>query len=332
MHDILGKLSDINLTYDKKNYILKNLNLEIYKGELLSLLGPSGCGKTTTLRIIAGLIQPDSGTFTLEEKDITDVPVHKRDFGLVFQSYALFPHMSVYNNIAFGLKMKKIDSATIDSKVKNMAEICGISEYLNRFPKQLSGGQRQRVALARALVTEPKLLLLDEPLSNLDAQLRIQMRTSIKRIQQQLGITMVFVTHDQEECFSISDRVAVMDKGIIVQCSTPEEIYNKPASEMVARFVGFKNFFTADQAAQLGITLPEGYKQICIRPNDIELSDDSSIKGTVEVRTYLGTGYQYEIHVGQAVMTVSSTKEPAYNVGQSAGLVFKSNKIVYLNR
>lgn len=329
-----GILSNINLAYDKKIAILKNLNLEIQKGELLSLLGPSGCGKTTTLRIIAGLIQPDAGSFVLDGKDMTNVPVHKRDFGLVFQSYALFPHLSIYNNIAFGLKMKKLDKAEIDKKVKAMAAMCGIEEYLERFPKQLSGGQRQRVALARALVTEPKLLLLDEPLSNLDAQLRVQMRTSIKRIQRQLGITMIFVTHDQEECFSISDRVAVMNKGVIVQCSSPEEIYNKPATEMVARFVGYKNFFTAAEARKMGIKVPENCNQICVRPSDIMVAEkgESSASGTVEVRTYLGTGYQYEIRTGSTPVTVASSKEPAFETGASVGLLFKTDKIVFLDK
>ncbi len=328
---VYGKLSNINLTYNKTNHILKDLNLDIYKGELLSLLGPSGCGKTTTLRIIAGLIKNDSGTFVLDGKDMTNVPVHKRDFGLVFQSYALFPHLSVFNNIAFGLKIKKLDKATIEQKVKNIADVCGIGEYLQRFPKQLSGGQRQRVALARALVTEPKLLLLDEPLSNLDAQLRIQMRTSIKKIQKQLNITMVFVTHDQEECFSISDRVAVMDKGVIVQCSSPEEIYSKPANEMVAKFVGFKNFFNREECKSLGIKLNDESKTVCIRPSDIELSEnDKSVCGTVEVRTYLGNSYQYEINVNGINVTCVSSGEKVFNTGDFVGIIFKQDKVVNL--
>ena len=328
-----GLLSDIELTYDKKTTVLKDLNLEIRKGELLSLLGPSGCGKTTTLRIIAGLIQPNGGRFVLDGNDITQLPVHKRGFGLVFQSYALFPHMSVYDNIAFGLKMKNMKRPDIDKKVKDMAGVCGIQEFLQRFPRQLSGGQRQRVALARALVTEPKLLLLDEPLSNLDAQLRIQMRSSIKRIQRQLGITTVFVTHDQEECFSISDRVAVMDKGVIVQCGTPEEIYSHPVNTMIARFVGFKNFFTPAEAVQLGIQLPAECRHICIRPSDIEISSTpTDIRGTVDVRTYLGTGYQYEISTGSNIITVSSSAEPPLDTGAKAYLLFKPGKTVFLDR
>lgn len=252
-----GLLKDICVSYDKKNMVLKNLNLEIRKGELLSLLGPSGCGKTTTLRVIAGLMPTVGGSFLLDGQEMTGVPVHARSFGMVFQSYALFPHLSVRDNIAFGLKLRKVGKEEMQRRVEEMARICGIDSFLDRVPRNLSGGQRQRVALARALVIQPKLLLLDEPLSNLDAQLRIQMRTVIKRIQRELGITTVFVTHDQEECFSISDRVAVMDKGKIVQCDTPETIYHHPADEMVARFVGFKNFYPASVYRELGARLQE---------------------------------------------------------------------------
>ena len=213
-------LKDIDVCYDKKKQVLKGLNLEVEEGELVSLLGPSGCGKTTTLRVVAGFIEPQSGIFSLDGADLTKVPVHKRNFGIVFQSYALFPHLSVYDNVAFGLKIRKLDKAEMDRKVKDILEVCGLTEFADRFPQQMSGGQRQRVALARALVIEPKLLLLDEPLSNLDAKPRINMRMEIKRIQKQLGITTLFVTHDQEECFSISDKVAVMNRGVIEQYDT----------------------------------------------------------------------------------------------------------------
>ncbi|WP_373757956.1 ABC transporter ATP-binding protein, partial [Jeotgalibaca porci] len=217
-------LEDIRVSYDGKSDVLKDLRLSIEKGELVSLLGPSGCGKTTTLRVIAGLIEPNDGTFVVDEMDLTKVPVHKRNFGMVFQSYALFPHLTIKENVAFGLKLRKENKTVIEEKVMEILEVTGLSDFADRYPKQLSGGQRQRVALARALVIEPKLLLLDEPLSNLDAKLRVTMRMEIKRIQRALGITTVFVTHDQEECFSISDKVAVMNKGVIEQYDSPEEI------------------------------------------------------------------------------------------------------------
>jgi putative spermidine/putrescine transport system ATP-binding protein len=339
-----GELRHIDVSYDKKNFILQDLSLDIHKGELLSLLGPSGCGKTTTLRVIAGLIETSSGTFTLDGADMTHVPVHKRDFGMVFQSYALFPHLTVYENIAFGLRQRKFDDATIKKQVDRIVDICDIAGFEKRFPKQLSGGQRQRVALARALVIEPKLLLLDEPLSNLDAQLRLQMRTSIKRIQQELGISTVFVTHDQEECFSISDRVAIMQKGKIEQCDSPERIYTKPATEMIARFVGFKNFFTIGQAASLRIAtdnVDRDAKTLCIRPEDIELSANPDVKdgagqnstsGTIEVRTYLGKAYQYEVKTPLGMVSVASSEETVFGVGSGVGLVFPREKLVFLSR
>lgn len=326
-----GELKDISVSYDKKNLILKDLNLDIHEGELLSLLGPSGCGKTTTLRVIAGLMPTVGGTFTLDGKDMTHVPVHERGFGVVFQSYALFPHLSVQDNIAFGLKMQKVEKSAINEKVRKMADICGISEYLARFPKQLSGGQRQRVALARALVISPKILLLDEPLSNLDAELRIQMRTSIKRIQRELGITTVFVTHDQEECFSISDRVAIMHKGKIVQCDTPEAIYRQPSDEMIARFVGFRNFYSSSVYAQMGYEGKEA-GLCCIRPADIQMTKGASgqCHGKIEVRTYLGSSYQYEVSTSLGMMEVVSLVEPPFSVDDEVTLVVSNGKTVNL--
>ena len=325
-----GQLKDICVSYDKgKTLVLENLNLDIRKGELLSLLGPSGCGKTTTLRVIAGLMPTVGGSFVLDGKDMTHVPVHKRSFGVVFQSYALFPHLSVRDNIAFGLKLHKVDKAEQEKRVVEMARICGIDQYLDRVPHNLSGGQRQRVALARALVIQPKLLLLDEPLSNLDAQLRIQMRTVIKKIQRELGITTVFVTHDQEECFSISDRVAIMNGGKIVQCDTPEAIYHAPKGEMVARFVGFKNFYSADIYRQLGVDAERG--TYCIRPQDLEMkTSGSGLAGKVEVRTYLGNSYQYEVSTASGPFTVVSASEPPLEVGTPVLLSAKDGKAVYL--
>ncbi len=324
-----GLLKDISVSYDKKHMVLEHLDLEIHKGELLSLLGPSGCGKTTTLRVIAGLMETCGGSFLLDGNDMTHVPVHSRNFGMVFQSYALFPHLSVFDNIAFGLKLRKVAKSEISRKVEDMARICGIEPFLERIPRNLSGGQRQRVALARALVIEPKLLLLDEPLSNLDAQLRIQMRTVIKKIQRELGITTVFVTHDQEECFSISDRVAVMDKGKIVQCDTPQEIFHHPKSEMVARFVGFKNFFPISVYRNLGYSGGEAMLA-CTRGHDVCFAKESGLAGKIEVRTYLGESYQYEVATSAGPFCVVASGDRPFEVGTEVLLSVKDDSVICL--
>lgn len=338
------KLDKINVSYDNKKDILKGLNLDIEKGELVSLLGPSGCGKTTTLRVVAGFVEATSGSFTLDGEDFTKIPVHKRNFGLVFQSYALFPHLKVYDNVAFGLKLRKLDKKEIDTRVNEILEVCGLSEFANRFPKQMSGGQRQRVALARALVIQPKLLLLDEPLSNLDAKLRINMRVEIKRLQKKLGITTLFVTHDQEECFSISDKVAVMNNGIIEQYDTPENIYNRPKTEFVARFIGFENFINLNRLegnkykSDIGTIFEvesDIYSKNClgtIKPDDITISDNKNeknyITGTVQVRTFLGKAYQYEMETPLGKIIVNENANRMYQVGDTLTLVLPPNKII----
>ncbi len=341
-------LNNIDVTYDKKKTVLKGLNLEIRKGELVSLLGPSGCGKTTTLRVIAGFIEPAGGEFILDGKNYTKIPVHKRKFGIVFQSYALFPHLSVYDNVAFGLKLQKLKKEEIKRKVEDILEICDLSEFADRFPKQMSGGQRQRVALARALVIQPKLLLLDEPLSNLDAKLRINMRVEIKRLQKKSGITMVFVTHDQEECFSISDRVAVMNDGVIEQYDTPENIYSRPGTEFVARFIGFNNFialkkqsahiYTTEQGETIKVeqetALETGLGTI--RPEDILLVDgtvtENTVTGTIGVRTFLGKAYQYEVDTSLGKLVVNAAIDRIYETGDQVRLQFPENKIILVEK
>lgn len=339
-------LENIGVSYDKQQFILRQLNLSIEKGELVSLLGPSGCGKTTTLRVIAGLIDPNEGSFILDGEDFTHVPVHKRHFGMVFQSYALFPHLTIFDNIAFGLKIQKVPSDQIQSRVNNVVAICGLEGLEKRYPKQLSGGQRQRVALARALVIEPKLLLLDEPLSNLDAKLRLSMRMEIKRIQQQLGITTVFVTHDQEECFSISDKVAIMNKGIIEQFDTPEQIYRYPKTRFVAEFIGFENFipvhwngshYVDDQGIAYPVEqTPAKEATITIRPEDIRILDhDNSqhtLQGTVLVRTFLGKNYQYEVATPSGTLLVTSGDTTKFEVGETVSLLFPQEKIILLEK
>ena len=341
-------LNQIDVSYDKKKQILKGLNLNVEKGELVSLLGPSGCGKSTTLRVVAGFIDPQGGSFLLDGDDMTKVPVHKRNFGLVFQSYALFPHLSVYDNVAFGLRTRKMDKALIDQKVTDILEVCGLTEFKDRFPKQMSGGQRQRVALARALVIEPKLLLLDEPLSNLDAKLRLSMRVEIKRLQKKLGITTLFVTHDQEECFSISDKVAVMNNGVIEQFDSPENIYRRPATEFVARFIGFENFLEFERIKtntyraadgctfEVDMDCQEERYAGTIRPDDIRLADDGQtgnvIQGTVGVRTFLGKSYQYEVNTAAGLIKVNMETSHVFGEGETVRLYLPKDKLVLVRR
>lgn len=339
-------LEDIRVSYDGKNNILKDLNLSIEEGQLVSLLGPSGCGKTTTLRVIAGLIEPNDGAFKVEGANLTKVPVHKRNFGMVFQSYALFPHLTIKENVGFGLKLRKEPKDIIHKKVMEMLEVTGLADFADRYPKQLSGGQRQRVALARALVIEPKLLLLDEPLSNLDAKLRINMRLEIKKIQQRLGITSVFVTHDQEECFSISDKVAVMNQGVIEQFDSPEVIYNYPKTEFVARFIGFENFFDLTLVDDQTYAAPDGSlfktkrawestkKVGTIRPEDITLLEEQSeqtvntLSGEVKVRTFLGKSYQYEVETPLGKILVQDGHSTAYAAGDKVSLYIPEEKLI----
>ena len=235
-------LDKLTLSYGK-TVAVKDLDLDIRKGELLALLGPSGCGKTTTMRSIAGLMMPTGGHIRLDGVDITRVAANRRAVGLVFQSYALFPHLSVFENVAFGLKLKGLRGAELDRKVDAGLKSVGLADFSARRTPELSGGQQQRVALARAIVMEPKVLLLDEPLSNLDARLRLEMRTELQRVQKESGVTMIFVTHDQIEALALADRIVVMKSGAIEQIGAPEEIYNHPASRFVADFVGFENIF-----------------------------------------------------------------------------------------
>lgn len=343
----LINLKDITVSYDGKSNILENLNLSVEKGELVSLLGPSGCGKTTTLRVVAGFIEPTKGNFIFDNSDYTKIPVHKRNFGLVFQNYALFPHLNIFDNVAFGLKMRHNDKASIKKKVEEILEVVYMKEYSNRYPKELSGGQRQRVAIARALVIEPKLLLLDEPLSNLDAKLRLKMRVEIRKLQQKLGITTLFVTHDQEECFSISDKVAVMNKGVIEQFDTPENIYSNPSTEFVARFVGFENFIELNSVSGKSYEAKGGNKfkiealrksdkdiKGTIRPDDIQIVNENRdvennlVNGIVDIRTYLGKTYQYNINTDLGTLVVNGTSDEIYKQGDKVKLYLPSNKII----
>lgn len=238
---------DISIKNVTKSYdgvqVLKNINLDIKDGEIFSILGPSGCGKTTLLRMIAGFTELDGGAIYLGDEDITKLPPNERNVNTIFQKYALFPHLTVYENVAFPLRLKKIDEKTIDSEVKKFVKMVGLSEHINKKPNQLSGGQQQRVSIARALINKPGLLLLDEPLSALDAKLRQNLLIELDLIHEEVGITFIFITHDQQEALSISDRIAVMNKGEILQVGTPAEVYESPADSFVADFIGENNFF-----------------------------------------------------------------------------------------
>ncbi|MCZ8514472.1 ABC transporter ATP-binding protein [Paenibacillus filicis] len=348
----LLSLENISVAYDQ-NYILKDFNLNVEQGSLISLLGPSGCGKTTTLRLIAGFLEAKDGRFTLGGKDYTRVPVNKRNFGFVFQSYALFPHLSVYDNVAFGLRLRKVGGAELDRRVRAILDTVSLAGFEKRFPKELSGGQRQRVAIARALVIEPDLLLFDEPLSNLDANLRVNMRVEIRRIQQELGITTVYVSHDQEECFSISDQVAIMNKGVIEQLDRPSTIFKYPKTEFVARFIGFTNFIAFDERTENADRIAlkakghafaaskvpgrgeqKGLKG-AIRPDDLILgtteeleAGENRLTGRVKVSTFLGRSYQYVVETGLGDLTVNKEMEIPYTAGQEVRLLLPADKLI----
>lgn len=304
-----------------------NISVTINPGEFVTLLGPSGCGKTTTLRMIAGFETPTSGDILLGDQNINNLPPDKRDTAMVFQSYALFPHYNIYENIAYGLKIHKMDPKLIKEKVSHIINLVGLDGLENRSPGQLSGGQQQRVALARALVMEPGVLLFDEPLSNLDAKLRVYMRNEIKKIQRKLGLTSIYVTHDRSEAMSLSDRVIIMNKGKIEQVGTPEEIYQQPATEFIADFIGTANF--ADgivKAIEENHTIvemfgnlakvplrdkskfAEGEKvRIVIRPESITVGEEGKYDGLVSSSTFMGNVQEYDIEVGKHKLYVETS-------------------------
>ncbi|WP_455678272.1 ABC transporter ATP-binding protein [Sharpea azabuensis] len=290
--------------------VLKGIDLDIYENEFVTLLGPSGCGKTTLLRILGGFLEPNEGQVILDGEDIKNVPPYKRELNTVFQRYALFPHMNVYDNIAFGLKIKKMSKDVIDQKVMRMLKLIGLEGFEKKDVTLLSGGQQQRVAIARALVNEPKVLLLDEPLSALDHKLRKEMQYELKRIQQEVGITFIFVTHDQEEALTMSDKIVVMNKGEIQQVGSPEEIYNEPVNRYVAQFIGESNIVPAimleDEKVKFDDTIfdcvDKGFKDnervdVIIRPEDIDIVPVEKGKMTGEVLSVLFKGVHYEIMV-----------------------------------
>ncbi|NGN43459.1 ABC transporter ATP-binding protein [Mesorhizobium sp. CGMCC 1.15528] len=323
--------------------VLEDLSLSVGSGELVSLLGASGCGKTTTLRLVAGFLQPTSGKITLGGKDLTRLPAYKRDIGLVFQNYALFPHLSVLDNVGFGLKQRGVASAEREKRARAMLERVGLSQLADRLPGALSGGQKQRVALARALVIEPPLLMFDEPLSNLDAKMRVDMRVEIRQLQRANGTTSVYVTHDQEEAFSISDRVAIMNAGRIMQLDTPETLYQRPANAFVARFVGFENLVplkvtkrdgasvTAQtrDGSQLALSqdrfgeIPDDFV-LAARADGLAVTTDAKAEGipaTLGLRTYLGRAYQYQCETAAGTLVANGALSMPQEPGSGAKLV-----------
>nr|WP_285229964.1 ABC transporter ATP-binding protein [Neorhizobium galegae] len=321
--------------------VLKDLSISVAAGELVSLLGSSGCGKTTTLRLVAGFLQPTSGRIRLGDRDLTTLPAHARDIGLVFQNYALFPHLTVLDNVAFGLKQRGLAKPDRAKRAMAMLERVGLAPLADRLPAALSGGQKQRVALARALVIEPPLLMFDEPLSNLDAKLRIDMRVEIRQLQRANGTTSLYVTHDQEEAFSISDRVAIMNAGRILQLDTPEVLYQKPANAFVARFVGFENLIrmkvverqaaivTAEAAGGTRLHLSQDlfgpikddFILACRAEGLVVRREGEGIPAVLGTRTYLGRAYQYKCETAAGEITANGPLSDPLDAGTRAVLM-----------
>ena len=296
-------LKNITKTYDDTD-VLKDINLYIRDGEFLTLLGPSGCGKTTMLRFIAGFTLPDNGQILVDGKDISGVPPYRRQVNTVFQKYALFPHLNVFDNIAFGLKIQKLPKDEIESRVNEMMELVNLAGYGSRYIDQLSGGQQQRVAIARALVNRPRVLLLDEPLGALDLKLRKGMQIELKRMQQKLGITFIYVTHDQEEALTLSDRIAVFNKGYIEQIGTPNEIYNHSKTEFVCNFIGDINRVEAPIAAKMKLAAGQNHfiRLERLHVNKPKRDDEILIDGVVENIEYYGLYIKYYIDVGSQIL------------------------------
>ncbi len=340
------KLNHISKIYKdpktgKDFYAVKDTTLEIKPGSFVTLLGPSGCGKTTTLRMIAGFESPDEGEIFLGDEPINELTPNKRDTAMVFQSYALLPHYNIFDNVAYGLKIRKMPKDEIREKVLRILDLVELSGMEERMTNQLSGGQQQRVALARALVIEPSVLLFDEPLSNLDAKLRVQMRTEIRRIQQEVGITAIYVTHDQSEAMAISDKIIIMNKGVVAQMGTPEEIYYHPVDEFVADFIGEANFLRGDYIGDedgCGLLNFEGNKlpvpkkadmtkgqnyTAVLRPEAAKLSDEGYIKCRVIVSCFMGSYQNYHVMVGNTLIKLEDhnpKNRKIYKVGEECYL------------
>jgi spermidine/putrescine ABC transporter ATP-binding subunit len=338
-----------------KNEVVSGASFEVGEGELFTLLGPSGCGKTTLLRLIAGFYAADRGDILFGERRVNDMPAHERGIGMVFQNYALWPHMTVYQNVAYGLKLRKLPRAEIDSRVDATLGKVRLSELGERYPGQLSGGQQQRVALARALVLNPAILLLDEPLSNLDAKIRVQVRAEIRKLQKELGITTLYVTHDQEEALTLSDRIAVFNAGRLLQLGSPRDLYEKPTNRFVADFIGINNMVdgtvrAVEAGGELAVTTALGELRalpserlaagdrcvVCIRPENIAIDgvavDGNLLAGAITFAAYLGNTLRYDVDVGAGVVFKVDVHDPWHHrqfpAGGKVGLSFKAGSTV----
>lgn len=326
------ELKNISKNFEDQQ-VLKGIDLNIYENEFLTLLGPSGCGKTTLLRIIGGFEEPSNGQLIFDGKDISKVPPYKREVNTVFQKYALFPFLNVADNIAFGLNLKKMDKDVIEKKVSRMLELVGLKGFEKRDVTLLSGGQQQRVAIARALVNEPKVLLLDEPLGALDAKLRKDMQTELKKIQKEVGITFIFVTHDQEEALSMSDTIVVLNDGVIQQIGTPMDIYNEPQNRFVAEFIGESNIIEGNMIKDCLVNfdgidwecVDKGFKdnediEVVLRPEDMDVVEPEAgkVSGTIISKVFMGVHYEYLVETKKRNYKVHTTEN--YEIGKKVGL------------
>ena len=332
----------------KDFYAVKDTSLTIEPGSFVTLLGPSGCGKTTTLRMIAGFESPDEGEIYLGDEPINELTPNKRDTAMVFQSYALLPHYNVFDNVAYGLKLRKVPKAEIQERVMRILDLVELTGMEGRMTNQLSGGQQQRVALARALVIEPSVLLFDEPLSNLDAKLRVSMRTEIRRIQQEVGITAIYVTHDQSEAMALSDQIIIMSKGVVAQMGTPQEIYYHPVNEFVADFIGEANFLRGRMTGsegQYAVLNVEGSDlrvparadmkngdeyTVVLRPEAASLADEGGLPCRVVLSCFMGSYQNYHVMVGNTLVKLEEhnpKNKRIYQVGETCSLVFEPDSV-----
>lgn len=338
------ELKNISKNFEDQQ-VLKGIDLNIYENEFLTLLGPSGCGKTTLLRIIGGFEEPSNGQLIFDGKDISKVPPYKREVNTVFQKYALFPFLNVADNIAFGLNLKKMDKDVIEQKVSKMLELVGLKGYEKRDVTLLSGGQQQRVAIARALVNEPKVLLLDEPLGALDAKLRKDMQTELKKIQKEVGITFIFVTHDQEEALSMSDTIVVLNDGVIQQIGTPVDIYNEPRNRFVAEFIGESNIIEGNMIKDCLVNfdgidwecVDKGFKEnedieVVLRPEDMDVVEveKGKVSGTIISKVFMGVHYEYLVETKSRNYKVHTTEN--YEVGKEVGLTIDPYDIQVMHK